>query len=203
VRRVKSGQFSVEFIVIITFLVIALATITLPMYARARGDAQNSSDLADARKAASTLANALNTVYADGVGSRQTIEYWLPKGAAAVYADSDIDGVDTDNNGVPDNPRRNGHLDVQVWFDINGDNIPEFGNRDDVVLVETILPSRWDENGSILQNWENQVPKVEDENLRIDPTHRTLHQITLAYTYNSSSSQPRRITIVDNVIKVI
>ena len=56
VMRVKSGQFSVEFIIIIAFLVIALATITLPMYVRARGDAQNSSDLADAREAASILA---------------------------------------------------------------------------------------------------------------------------------------------------
>ena len=201
--RVKSGQFSVEFIIIIAFLVIALATITIPMYARARGDAQNSSDLADAREAASILANALNTVYADGVGSKQTIECWLPKGVAAVYADADIDGVDTDNNGIPDNPQRNGHLDVQVWFDLNNDNIPEFGNREAVVLVETILPSKWDENGNPVQNWENQIPKVGDENFRTDPTHRTLHQITLTYTYSSSSAQPRRITIVDNVIKVI
>jgi hypothetical protein len=201
--RVKSGQFSVEFIIIIAFLVIALATITIPMYTRARGDAQNSSDLADAREAASTLANALNTVYADGVGSRQTIEYWLPKGVAAVYADADIDGVDTDNDGIPDNPQRNGHLDVQVWFDLNGDNLPEFGNREAVVLVETILPSKWDENGNTVQNWENRVPYIEDENLRTDPNHRTLHQITLTYTYTRSSSQPRRITIVDNVTKVI
>ena len=201
--RVKSGQFSVEFIIIIAFLVIALATITLPMYVRARGDAQNSSDLADARKAASILANALNTVYADGVGSKQTIEYWLPKGVAAVYADVDIDGVDTDNNGIPDNPKRNGLLYVQVWFDLNGDNIPEFGNREAVVLVETILPSKWDENGNLVQNWENQVPKAGDENFRINPKHRTLHQVTLTYIYNSSYAQPRRITIVDITVKVI
>ena len=201
--RVKSGQFSVEFIIIVAFLIIALATITLPMYARARGTAQNSSDLADAREAASILANALNTVYAGGVGSKQTIECWLPKGVTAVYADADIDGVDTDNNGIPDNPKRNGLLDVQVWFDLNGDNIPEFGNREAVVLVETILPSKWDENGNLKQNWENQVHKVGDENFRIDPNHRILHQITLTYIYSSSSSQPRRITIVDNTIKVI
>lgn len=199
----KSGQFSVEFIIIIAFLVIALATITLPMYARARGDAQNASNLADAREAGSILANALNTVYADGVGSKQTIECWLPKGVAAVYADADIDGVDTDNDGIPDNPQRNGHLEVQVWFDLNGDNTPEFGNREAVVLVETILPSKWDDNGNTLQNWENQVPKIWDENMRIDPTHRTLHQITLTYTYTSSSAQPRLITVVDKTIKVI
>lgn len=201
--RVKSGQFSVEFMIIIAFLLIALATITLPMYDRARADAQRASDLADARETASILANALNTVYADGVGSKQTIGYWLPKGVVVVYADTDIDGLDTDNNGIPDNPPRNGRLDVQIWFDLNGDNLPELGNREAVVLVETILPSKWDDNGNLRQNWENQVPKVEDENLRINPTHRTLHQVTITYTYRVSYAQPRRITIVDNIIKVM
>lgn len=201
--RVKSGQFSVEFMIIIAFLLIALATISLPMYNRARADAQRASDLADAREAASALANAFNTIYADGVGSKQTIEYWLPRGVAVVYADADIDGVDTDNNGTPDNPPRNGRLDVQIWFDLNGDNIPELGNREAVVVVETILPSKWDENGNPRQDWENQCPKVEDENLRISLTGRTLHQVTITYTYSAGYAQPRRIAIVDNTIKVI
>jgi len=201
--RVKSGQFSVEFMIIIAFLLIALATITIPMYDRARADAQRASDLADARGTASILANALNIVYADGAGSKQTIGYWLPKGVVVVYADTDIDGLDTDNNGIPDNPPRNGRLDVQIWFDLNGDNLPELGNREAVVLVETILPSKWDENGNLRQGWENQCPKVEDENLRINPTHRTLHQVTITYTYRASYAQPRRITIVDNIIKVM
>jgi len=201
--RVKSGQFSVEFMIIIAFLLIALATISLPMYNRARADAQRASDLADAREAASALANAFNTIYADGVGSKQTIEYWLPRGVAVVYADADIDGVDTDNNGTPDNPPRNSRLDVQIWFDLNGDNIPELGNREAVIVVETILPSKWDENGNPRQDWENQCPKVEDENLRISLTGRTLHQVTLTYTYSAGYAQPRRIAIVDNTIKVI
>jgi len=203
VKRVKSGQFSVEFMIIIAFLLIALATISLPMYNRARADAQRASDLADAREAASTLANALNTIYADGVGSKQTIEYWLPKGVAAVYADADIDGVDTDNNDVPDNPPRNGRLDVQIWFDLNGDNIPELGDREAVVVAETILPSKWDENGNPRQDWENQCPKVEDENLGISLTGRILHRVTITYVYSAGYAQPRLIAIVDNIIKVI
>lgn len=203
VKRAKSGQFSVEFMVVIAFLLIALATISLPMYNRARADAQRASDLADAREAASALANALNAVHADGVGSKQTIEYWLPKGVAVVYADADIDGVDTDNNGIPDNPPRNGRLDVQIWLDLNGDNIPELGNREAVVLVETILPSKWDENGNPRLGWENRCPRVEDENLRINPTRRTLHRVTIAYTYRAGHVQPRRIAIVDNIIRVI
>ena len=201
--RVKSGQFSVEFMIVIAFLLIGLATITLPMYNRSSADAQRTSNLSDAREAASTLANALNTVYSGGVGSKQTIEYWLPKGVAAVYAGDNIDGVDTDNNGIPDNPPRNGRLDVQIWFDLDGDNKPDLGNREAVVLVETIMPSKWDENGTLRQNWENECPKVEDENFKINPTYRTLHQVTITYTYRAGSTRPRRITIVDNIIKVI
>jgi len=201
--RVKSGQFSVEFMIVIAFLLIALATISLPLYNRARADAQKASDLADAREAASTLANALNTVYADGVGSKKTVEYWLPKGVAAIYADADIDGVDTDNDGIPDDPPRNGCLDVQIWFDFDGDNNPDLGDREAVVLVETILPSKWDENGNLRQDWENRCPEINDENFMIDLTHRTLHQVTISYTYSVGYTRPRRIALVDNIIKVI
>lgn len=201
--RVKSGQFSVEFMVVIAFLLVVLATISIPMYDQARADAQGASDLADAREAASTLVNALNTAYAGGADSKQTVEYWLPEDVAAVYADADIDGVDTDNDGTPDDPPRNGRLDVQIWFDLDGDNNPDLGDREAVVLVETILPSKWDENGNLRQDWESRCPEVEDENFMIDLTHRTLHQVTMSYTYNADYARPRRIALVDNIIKVI
>jgi hypothetical protein len=201
--RVKSGQFSAEFMIVIAFLLIVLATISIPMYDQAMADAQRVSDLADAREAASTLANALNTAYTDGVGSKQTVEYWLPEGVAVIYADDDIDGVDTDNDNIPDNPPRNGRLDVQIWFDFDDDNNPDLGDREAVVLVETILPSKWDENGNLRQDWENRCLKVEDENFMIDLTNRTLHQVTVSYIYSADYTQPRRITLVDNIIKVI
>lgn len=189
--------------IIIAFLLIALATISMPMYDQAKADAQRVSDLADARGAASTLANALNTTYTDGLASKQTVEYWLPEGVAAVYADADIDGVDTDNDGIPDDPPRNGRLDVQIWFDLDGDNNPDLGDREAVVLVETILPSKWDENGNLRPDWESRCLKVEDENFRIDLTNRTLHQVTVSYTYSVDYTQPRHITLVDSIIKVI
>ncbi|KUO39753.1 MAG: hypothetical protein AVW06_00250 [Hadesarchaea archaeon DG-33-1] len=188
--------------IIIAFLLIALATISLPMYNQAMADAQKSSDLADAREAASTLANALNLVYAGGVGSKQTIEYWLPEGVAAVYADADVDGVDTDNDGIPDDPSRNGRLDVQIWFDLNDDGNPDLGDREAVVVVETVLPSKWDENGALRQNWENEFPEVQD-NFVLDPTNRTLHRATMYYTYDVDNLLPRRIMLIDEIIKVI
>ena len=110
------GQLSVEFIVVVSGLLIILAAITMPMYNQARADADKVSKLADAREAANTLTNALNTVYASGVGSKQTVEYWLPKGVASV---SFVDGAEN-------------RVDVKIELDLESDN---------VMQVSTILPS--------------------------------------------------------------
>ncbi len=126
------GQLSIEFIVVVSGLLIILATITMPMYNQARADAERVSKLADAREAANTLANAINTVYAAGVGSRQTVEYWLPKGVVSV---SFVDGAEN-------------RVDVKIELNLESDNL---------VQVSTILPSSSYENyvvvsGSILIN---------------------------------------------------
>lgn len=121
------GQLSVEFIVVISGLLIILAAVTMPMYNQARADAEKVSKLADAHKAANTLVNAINTVYATGVGSRQTVEYWLPPGIVSV---SFVDGVEN-------------RVDVEIGLDLESDNL---------VQVSTILPSREDENRVIVDN---------------------------------------------------
>ena len=121
------GQLSVEFIVVISGLLIILAAVTIPMYNQARADAEKVSKLADAREAANTLANAINTVYATGVGSRQTVEYWLPPGVVSV---SFIDGAEN-------------RADVRIELNLESDNL---------VQVSTILPSRGDENRVIVDN---------------------------------------------------
>jgi len=111
------GQFSIEFIVVLSGLLLILATVTMPMYDQARADADKISKLADTREAANTLANALNTVYASGVGSKQTVEYWLPKGVVSV---SFVDGTEN-------------RVDVKIELGLESDN---------VVQISTILPSK-------------------------------------------------------------
>jgi hypothetical protein len=176
----------------------------MPIYNQARADAEKVSKLADAREAAYTLANAINTIYASGPGSKLVIEYWLPRGVVALHAGGyenvDVDGINTTGNDVP----RNGRADVQVWFDFDGDG--EWDNkRDAVVLIDMLLPSRWDENGNEREeDWvkENSI-HVEDKNFRLDLAHRTRHRVTLEYRYQSTYVYPRRIIIFDQIIESV
>ncbi|TKJ26307.1 MAG: hypothetical protein CEE41_02415 [Hadesarchaea archaeon B3_Hades] len=121
------GQLSVEFIVIISGLLIILAVVTMPMYNQARADAEKVSKLADAHEAVNKLVNAINLVYATGVDSRQTVEYWLPPGVVSV---SFVDGTEN-------------RVDIRVELDLESDN---------VMQVSTILPSTYENmvSGSIL-----------------------------------------------------
>ncbi len=159
------GQLSIEFIVVISGLLIILAATTMPMYNQARVEAEKVSKLADAREAAGEITNALNTVYAAGVGSKQTVEYRLPEGVVKIYANVNVDGIETtDNDVAPDN-----RMDVQIWLDLDGNG--EWDNkREAIILLDTILPS---------ENNENRVV-VGDENFKDDSG---LHITTFTYEY--------------------
>lgn len=121
------GQLSIEFLIVISGLLIIIAAVTMPLYNQARADAEKVSKLADAREAANTIANALNTVYAGGVESKQTIEYLLPNDILSI---SFVDGAKN-------------RVDVKIELNLESDN---------VVQVGTILPSRDDENRVIVDN---------------------------------------------------
>jgi len=97
------------------------------MYNQARADAEKVSKLADAHEAANTLVNAINLVYAAGVGSQQTVEYWLPPGVVSV---SFVDGTEN-------------RVDIKIELDQESDN---------VMQVSTILSSTYENmvSGSIL-----------------------------------------------------
>lgn len=121
------GQLGVEFVIIISGLLVILAVVTMPMYNQARTDAEKVSKLADAHEAANTLVNAINLVYAAGVGSQQTVEYWLPPGVVSV---SFVDGTEN-------------RVDIKIELDQESDN---------VMQVSTILSSTYENmvSGSIL-----------------------------------------------------
>lgn len=110
------GQLSIEFLIVLTGMLLILATVTIPLSDQARADAEKITKLADAREAANTIANALNTVYAGGVGSKQAVEYRLPEDVLSI---SFVDGAGN-------------RLDVKIALNLESDN---------VVQVSTILSS--------------------------------------------------------------
>jgi hypothetical protein len=161
-------------------IMIIAGGITYPLYDQAHEDVTGLNKLSGAREAANALANALNSLYAGGPGSKQTIEYWLPEGAVNMYVHVDGDGIEASDGIVP----LNGRIDVQVLLDFDGDGAWD-NTRDSVVLADTLLPSRWYENGdSRDNNWviENCIG-IQDWNFKYDSTYRTHHRVTLEYKF--------------------
>lgn len=154
----RSGQFSIEFVVVLGVLLALLASVSLPLYSRAREDAEKVSSLVEAQEAANEVVSALNTVYSGGVGSKQTVEYWLPEKVLEIRIAENVDGTD----GVPSN----GRVDVQIWFNWEGDNI---------VVVDTLLPSE------VYENWRG-YPVIEVVNGSLS-TDSGDHTVTVEYRY--------------------
>ncbi|KXB05694.1 hypothetical protein AKJ50_00215 [candidate division MSBL1 archaeon SCGC-AAA382A13] len=112
------GQFSIEFIAVLSLFLILLTSIAIPMFESSSSDAGKLSGLARGRAAATSLAGGLNNVYGSGVGAKQTIRYSIP---------SDVTGFTLENL------RQDGEnsVIVKVWSDEWDDN---------VITVNTILP---------------------------------------------------------------
>lgn len=197
--RSESGQFSIEFLFVIGCLLLVLASISIPMYNQARSDARRLSDLAEAREAALVLANALNSVYSgasSGPGSKQTVEYWLPKGVVEIRVNYDVDGIQTVTPAVP----RNGRMDIQIWFDFDGDGLADIGDREAVVVIDTLLPSMWYENGD--QRSVDEYLDVEGKDLHVGQAYgtlesRTFHRTTMWHRYDVARVElPKRLVII-------
>ncbi|KXB00105.1 hypothetical protein AKJ42_01670 [candidate division MSBL1 archaeon SCGC-AAA261C02] len=125
-RKLEKGQFSIEFIIVLGVLLTLIASVSLPLYENSSAKARKLTRLSQAREAGNELVSALNTVYAGGVGAKQTIEYSLPSSVRQIRIDEDVDGTDS----VPQDNR----MDVQIEMDWEEDN---------VVLINTLIPSQY------------------------------------------------------------
>ena len=203
------GQLSIEFLIVFVGMMMILATVTYPLYDKAREDADKMATQLDAREAANTLANAVNTLYASGSGAKLVIEYWLPSGTTAVfiggYENDNVDGVNTTDGSVS----KNGRADVQIRLDLDGNGYWD-NTCESVVLVDTLLPSRWDENGTArTTSWvRDNCVHVEDNNLRVGSaystlTRRTYHRTTLTFYDNAAQTYDRRITVSDSILESV
>ncbi|MBC7219733.1 MAG: hypothetical protein H5T49_06365 [Hadesarchaea archaeon] len=199
------GQLSIEFLAVMAGLLIVVATVTLPMYAQANSDVNKLSKISEAKSAANVLATGLNNVYATGPGSSMTVEYSLPAGVLAVflggYENLDVDGIVTTNETVP----INGRADIQILMDFNNDGLWD-NTRESTIIVDTMLPSRWNEDRTDRgEDWvRDNCVHVEENGLRVGPEYatlssRTFHLTTLIYRYDPSSKYPRRIVVLDEI----
>ena len=93
--KTKTGQFSVEFIIVLGVLLTIFGIVTLPLYNTSRGTAEELTNMAMAREAAGDLAQAVNNTTDGGVPSRETVIYTLPKGIDNIVFD---DGVGNEDN---------------------------------------------------------------------------------------------------------
>lgn len=199
------GQLSIEFLAVLAGLLILIATITLPMYIEANENANKLTKISEAKTAANKLATGLNNVYVMGPGSRVIVEYSLPAGVLTVYLGGyeklDIDGILTADETVP----INGRADIQILMDFNGDGLWD-NMREFAIVVDTLLPSRWSEDGTERgEDWirDNGV-HVEENGLKVGPdygtlSNRTFHRTTLIYCYDPESRYKRRIVVLDEI----
>jgi len=192
--------------IVLSGFLIVVATLTLPMYNQARSDAEKLTKISEARGAANELAKALNNLYAIGPGSKFTVEYSLPQGILAIYLGGckklDVDGALTTDETFS----INGRADIQIWMDLNGDGRWD-NTREALIIADTLLPSRWNENASDRgDDWikENCV-HVEENSLKIGleygtPFNRTFHRTTFTYRYDPTNEYPRRIVVLDELM---
>jgi hypothetical protein len=75
----SKGQVSVEYLFLILIFLIILFTVTIPFASHAITDSQNVSVTSDAETAVSTIANAVDVVYANGPSSQRTVNVYIPQ----------------------------------------------------------------------------------------------------------------------------
>ncbi len=194
------GQVGLEFLVILSGLMVLLVAFTLPLYQEAKGGAQKASCLAEARETAVKIAAAVNAVYGAGPGAKTQVEVWFPKEAVGIrvggYDRLEADGILTSDGEI----QRNGRADVIILLDLDGDG--EWDNRlNSTVLVNTLLPSRWCENGEEREErWVRENGVHVEENFLLQPGTRTKHLLTFTFVYDPFHTYPRRITLSDEVV---
>ncbi len=179
VRNVK-GQLSIEFMIVFVGVLTITGAVTYPLYNQASDAARKINRLAEARDAATSIANALNMVYAAGPGSKQNVEYWLPKGVVGLDIHVDGDGERMSDETVSPN----GKVDVQVKLDYDEDGAWD-NTRDSVVIVDTIYPSAWYDNGDNRENaWLSTYGfTIQDWEIQMDPSYRTFHSTTFEHSF--------------------
>ncbi|MBI5680741.1 MAG: class III signal peptide-containing protein [Methanobacterium sp.] len=84
------GQISAEYLLLIVVILIVLTSVTLPLVGTAINNSNDISWSSDAKIAVQTIANAVNIVYANGPGSKQTNDVYIPQTMALTNAGNSV-----------------------------------------------------------------------------------------------------------------
>lgn len=75
----NKGQMSVEYLLIVVVVIFVLSLITIPLISNSIDASNDVSRSSDAKVALTTIANAADTVYANGPHSKRTVNFYIPK----------------------------------------------------------------------------------------------------------------------------
>lgn len=73
------GQVSAEYLLLLVVLLIVMAGITIPLVSSSINSGMDVSKSSDSKNALQSIANAVNVVYANGPGSKRTINVYMPQ----------------------------------------------------------------------------------------------------------------------------
>ncbi len=100
------GQVSAEYLFLILIFLVVLTFVTVPLAYNSITSSQNVSVTSDAQTAVSTLANAVNVVYANGPQSQRTVNVYIPQNDNLVY-DNVNQLLNLSLSGIPNNTTTN------------------------------------------------------------------------------------------------
>ena len=83
------GQISVEYLLLIVVILVIMSAVTIPLIGKSIDASNDISWTSDAKNAVSSIANAVNLVYANGPQAKRTLSVYIPK-----------DGMELQNNGT-------------------------------------------------------------------------------------------------------
>lgn len=99
----ENGQASVEYVLLSLIFLIILGSVTIPLISNSIDSSMDVSDTSNVNSAVNSIANAVGVVYANGPGSKRTINVYFPVAGTLSYSNNAIGMPVTLNNGTAKN----------------------------------------------------------------------------------------------------
>jgi uncharacterized protein (UPF0333 family) len=89
------GQLSAEYLLLVLVILIIMGAVSIPLIGNSVSSTMDVSGASDIKNAVSNIANAANLVYANGPGSKRTINIYTPQGTISADNNLKIIGMNT------------------------------------------------------------------------------------------------------------